>query len=357
MSATTMNSMQRVLTALGQQEPDRVPLVLLTTLHGAKELDLSIEAYFSRGDNVIEGQMRLLQKYRSDALYGFFYASIEVEAWGGSTLYLPDGPPLCGPPIIRRPEDIDALTPPSVQDAPSLTRVFDALRGLKARVGDTVPIIGVAISPFSLPVMQMGFDKYIELLYEQPERFWRLMEANIAFSVEWSNAQLAAGATAICYFDPVSSTTNIPRELYLKTGQEVARRALPQIKGPTATHMASGRCLPIMADIADTGTAIVGVSTLEDLRELKMAANKRVSLLGNLNAIEMRRWTPAEAEVQVKRAIAKAGRGGGLLLGENHGEVPWQVPDDVLLSIGDAVARWGRYPLDWVDAWTETDAA
>jgi uroporphyrinogen decarboxylase len=27
-------------------------------------------------------------------------------------------------------------------------------------VGDSVPIIGVVISPFSLPVMQMGFDAY-----------------------------------------------------------------------------------------------------------------------------------------------------------------------------------------------------
>ena len=78
-----------------------------------------------------------------------------------------------------------------------------------------LPIIAVAISPFSLPVMQMGFDRYLELMHEQPVRFQRLMQLNEDFTVEWANAQLAAGATAICYFDPVSSTTNIPRALYL----------------------------------------------------------------------------------------------------------------------------------------------
>ncbi|MBL8489838.1 MAG: uroporphyrinogen decarboxylase family protein [Rhodocyclaceae bacterium] len=348
-----MNSMQRTLTALGQQEPDRVPLFLLTTHHGAKEVGLSIEEYYSRADNVIEGQMRLLRKYRADCLYGFHYAAIEVEAWGGTSLFFPDGPPLCGTPIITRPEDIDGLRAPAVEAAPGLRRVLDTLRGLKSRVGDTVPIIGVAISPFSLPVMQMGFDRYLELIHEQPARFERLMEANIGFTVEWANAQLAAGATAICYFDPVSSTTNIPRQLYLTTGQSVAKRALAQIKGPTATHMASGRCLPIIGDIADTGTAIVGVSGLENLRELKVAAGGRVSLLGNLNGIEMRRWSPARAEAEVKRAIALAGRGGGFLLADNHGEIPWFVPDEVLLAIGEAVERWGRYPLDWVDGWTE----
>lgn len=349
MTALTMNSMQRTLTSLGQQEPDRVPLFLLTTMHGAKELGISIQEYFSRADTVVEGQMRLLQKYRGDCLYSFFYAPIETEAWGGEVIYLEDGPPNTGQPIVRDIAAIDTLEPPKVMESSCLLRVLEATRELKARVGDSVPIIGVAISPFSLPVMQMGFERYIELIYEQPQRFERLMQINEAFSTEWANAQLSAGATAICYFDPVSSTTNIPRELYLKTGQQVAKRMTAKIKGPTATHMASGRGLPIMADIIETGTAVVGVSALEDLAELKAAANRKVSLLGNLNGIEMRRWTPEQAETEVKRAIAKAARGGGFLLGDNHGEIPWQVPDEVLLAIGDAVDKWGRYPLDWVE--------
>ncbi len=354
MNSLPMNSMQRTLTALNQKEPDRVPLFLLTTMHGAQELGLSIEEYYSRSEYVIEGQIQLLKKYRGDCLTAFCYSSMETDAWGGTTIFLADGPPQCGAPIISRFEDIDTLQAPKIKNSDGLCRVLETTRLLKVRVGDSVPIIGVVISPFSLPILQMGFDNYIEFIYEQPERFNRLMEINTAFSVEWANAQLAAGATAICYFDALSSTTTIPRTLYLNTGQQVAKRALPQIKGPTATHMASGRCLPILADIADTGTVAIGVSGLEDLSDLKAAAAGRVSLIGNLNGIEMRRWTPQQAEVEVKRAIAKAGQGGGFVLSDNHGEIPWQVPEEILLAIGDAVDRWGRYPLDWVDGWNES---
>lgn len=348
-----MNAMQRTLATLEHREPDRVPLFLLTTLHGAREVGLSIEEYFSSAENVIEGQMRLLAKYRGDCLYPFYYAALEMEAWGADTIFLPDGPPLCGAPIIRSPLDIDTLQAPEIARSKGLNRVLDTIRELKSRVGETVPIIGVAISPFSLPIMQMGFESYIQLLYEQPGRFAHLMQVNERFAVAWANAQLAAGATAICYFDPCSSTTNIPRELYLKTGHQVAKRTIAAIKGPTATHLASGRTLPILADIADTGTAVVGVSVLEDLAELKAAAMGRVSLLGNLNGIEMRHWTPAMAELEVRRAIAKAGRGGGFILGDNHGEIPWQVSEEVLLSIADAVERWGNYPLNWLNEFEE----
>ena len=344
-----MTSMQRVLMAMAGQEPDRVPLFLLTTMHGAKEVGLSIRDYFSRADHVVEGQMRLLKKYRSDCLNPFYYASLEVEAFGGDTIFIDDGPPNAGSPVIRRSEDIDRLEPPKVAEAAGLSRVLETIHQLKERVGDTVPIIGVAISPFSLPVMQMGFDRYIELLYGQPERFERLMAVNQAFCVDWANAQLVAGATAIAYFDPVSSTTNIPRELYLKTGYRIAMETLRRIHGPTAVHLASGRGLGIADDIVATGASAVGVSALEDLAEWKAAARGRFTLLGNLNGVEMRRWTAAQAESEVKRAIAKAGRGGGFILADNHGEIPWQVPDEVLLAIRDAVDRWGNYPLDWVE--------
>jgi uroporphyrinogen decarboxylase len=352
-----MNSMERTLTTLGHKEPDRVPLFLLANMHGAKEVGLSLEEYYAKADHVIEGEMRTLKKYGGDCAYPFFYASIETEAWGGDTIFSDDGPPLCGAPVINRPEDIDHLKAPSILSSAPLVRVLTAIAGLKARLGDTVPIIAVAISPFSLPVMQMGFDGYLDLIHEQPERFQRLMQINENFTVEWANAQLAAGATAICYFDPVSSTTNIPRQLYLETGQQVAKRTIARIKGPTATHLASGRGLPIIGDIADTGTAVVGVSVLEDLRQLKAAAAGRVSLLGNLNGIEMRRWTPQETELHVKRAIAHAGRGGGFILSDNHGEIPWQVSEETLLAIREAVERWGRYPLAWVEDWVDPSPA
>lgn len=301
-----MNSMQRVLTTLSHKEPDRVPFFLLVTMHGARELGLSIQEYFSKGEYVAEGQLRMRAKYRHDCLYNFFYAPVEVEAWGGEVVYYDDGPPNSGQPFISKPEQIRDLEPPKVADSPCLQKVLDATRLMKAEVGDEVPIIGVVMSPLSLPVMQMGFDKYFDLMYEQPDLFQRLMSINEEFIVDWSNAQLAAGATAITYFDPVASVTVIPRDLYLKTGYEVAKRTLARINGPTATHMASGRCLPILDDLAETGTAVVGVSVEEDLAEIKAVCRGKLTILGNLDGISMRRWTPEEAESMVKQALAAA---------------------------------------------------
>jgi uroporphyrinogen decarboxylase len=346
MKKESMTSMQRVLTTLGHMEPDRVPLFLLVTMHGAKELGLSIRDYFAKAEHVAEGQIRLRAKYGHDCLYGIFYAPLEIEAWGGEVIYSGDGPPNSGQPFIRNAEMISRLKPPDIKKTPCLLKVLNAIKLMKASAGDECPIVGIVVSPFSVPVMQMGFVPYLDLMIERPEIFEKLMQVNENFCVDWANAQLEAGVTAIGYFDPVSSSTIIPRELYLRTGFKIAKRTISRIKGPMATHLASGRVLPIINDIIQTGAIAVGVSCLESLAEIKSACRGKISIMGNLNGIEMRHWSTEETGNKVRQAIADAGQGGGFILSDNHGEIPWQVPDDVLLTIGDSVRRWGSYPLN-----------
>lgn len=338
-----ITSLERVLTALSHKEPDRVPLFLLLSLYGAKEMDLNVKNYFANPDNVVKTQQYMKKKYANDCYYSFYYAAIEVEACGGEVIFGDCCPPNSGEPLIKNAAQISAFTPPKINDSACLLKVLETIRQLKNNTNNDAPIIGVVMSPFSLPVMQLGFDKYIELIYEQPVLFDELMKKNTEFCVEWANAQLASGATAICYFDPVSSPTIIPRELYIKTGFKIAKNVIPQIKGPTATHLASGLALPVADKIAETGTLAISISQAENMKDAKNICAGRLSLIGNLNGIEMVNWSEGEAETTVKTIIEMAASGGGLIISDCHGEIPYQVKSKTLLAISEAVNKWGTY--------------
>lgn len=344
----SMTSMERVLTAVGHKEPDRVPLLLLLSMYGAKELQIPLKEYFSSPQNVVRAQLLMKEKYRNDCIYTFFYAPIEIEAWGGEVIYVEDGPPNSGEPFLSDIAKLSSFEVPKISETKCLLRVLEATEGLKSAVGDTTPIIGVVMSPYSIPIMQMGFEKYLQLMYFDRANFDKLMEKNIEFCVAWANAQLKAGATAICYFDPLASPTMIERDTYLKTGFDVAKRTLSRINGPTATHLASGLALPALGDIISTGSPIIGISAEDNILDIKKAASNKICLLGNLNGVDMVNWNAAQTESYVKNLIKGAGKNGGLLLADNHGEIPWQVPEEVLLSISEAVNKWGNYPLDWI---------
>ena len=137
---TAMTSMQRVLTSLGHQEPDRGPFFLPATMHGARELGLTIREYLMHAENVVEGQSCLRSKYEHDCFSSFFYTSLELEAWGGETIFREDGPPNSEGPIVSEPDQILKLQAPSFDKSPCLLKVTVRRWGLYPldRVNDYV---------------------------------------------------------------------------------------------------------------------------------------------------------------------------------------------------------------------------
>jgi uroporphyrinogen decarboxylase len=344
-----MTPLQRVLTTLSFQEPDRVPLFLLFTMHGAKELGLSIEDYFSKPEHVAEGQIRLQKKFGHDCLNPFYYASIEAEAWGGETRFIEDGPPNCKQPIFQKRSQIESAVVPAINESGGLQKVLHTLSLLHQEAGNILPIIGVVMSPFSLPVMQMGFGPYLELIHEEPALFDLLMRKNEEFCVTWANAQIDAGATAMVYFDPVSSSTIIPKSVFLQTGYNIAKRTIARIKGAVAFHVASGRCRKILPELMETGIAGLGISCQEDLCEMKKETYGKISLVGGMNGIEMRRWNQRQVEQILKNVLQAGAPGGGFILSDNHGEIPYQVKDETLFAIAATVKKYGTYPIEQWD--------
>ncbi|MBV7273800.1 uroporphyrinogen decarboxylase family protein [Clostridium sp. PL3] len=344
-----MSSLERVLTTMSHKEPDQIPLFLMLTYHGARELDMPIKKYFGKAENIVKAQLIMRDKYKNDCLNPFYYSAIEVEAFGGEVIYTNDGPPNSGEPIIKNEKDIIALKIPSIKNTKCLVKVLETIENLRKKAGPDVPILGAVSSPFTLPIMQMGFDKYIELIYERPKLFNHIMAVNEEFCVEWANAQLSAGATAISYIDPMAAPSIIPTELYSKTGFYVDRRTIRRINCLTGMSFASACCLPILDHIIRTGTKMIAVSFLEDIEEVKKKTYKKLALLGNLNNIEMCRWDKAEIRDKIKDIIIKAGRGGGLIICDSAGEIPIQVSEETLLEISATVNELGKYPLDWID--------
>jgi uroporphyrinogen decarboxylase len=338
-----MTSLERVLTTMDGREPDRVPFFLLLTMHGAEAVGMRLSEYWGDPAAVAEGQMRLRAEFGDDCLVGGPTAAHELAAWGGEVVLSDDGPPVCGQPPLEV-TAIESLEAPEVRGDPVLESTLETIRILAARCRDA-PIVGGCIAPFTLPIAQLGFERCMDLLHERPALFDRLVRVNEEFCVRWANAQLAAGATAIGYADPLASTTLVDPEVYRARGLPADRRTIARIRGPVALNFASGRCGAILGEVVDLGVAGVQVSAEEDLGELKRAVGGRATVIGNLNGVMMRHWTPDDAGREVRRAVAAAAAGGRFILSDNHGELPLQVGADVLHALAEAVRRWGTYPI------------
>ena len=339
-----MTSMERVLNTLSGKDVDQTPLFFFFSIYGAKEAGCEIQAYFKDVDLVVETQLAMQKKYASDCFYTFQYASLEYEAFGGTTIFYPEAPPNAGEPLFLKPEMIDEMAIPVIESCEGLQRVLKVTEELKSSVGDKVPIIGVVMAPFSLPVMQMGFESYLKLLIEGGEQFDRLMKINQAFCIEWANLQLQAGATAICYFNPLASNEMVNRQLYVERAFELDCETIARINGPIAMHFASARTIPTLDLVQRSGAQLIGISSREKISEVKMKC--KMTVFGNLDGILMRKWTQEEIQMHVLEALDEAGQSGRLILADNHGEIPWQIPSETLLTIAETVKSRGNWDYE-----------
>jgi uroporphyrinogen decarboxylase len=343
-----MTSLQRLRAALRHDEPDRVPYFLLLTVHGAHELGMTVKEYLSRAEYVVEGQLRLRRKYRHDCYTVFPYMGIEVEAWKGSMRFTDDRAPVVGEPCISHPKQIIGMEVPRIDETPVLCRMTEVIEVLSTAGSESVPIVGGLLSPFSLPVLQMGLENYRKLRLEEPSLFGQLMRINEEFCVAWANAQLLAGATIICYFDPLSSPSFTSSEEYMATGFVIARRTLARIHGPTALIPMGNSWFPLDRAMTETDLALAGVNTVEDLGRIKSLCGSRLSVMGNLDFSEGSKWTARSVARAVKDAIACAGSGGGFILANGGGDISGHISEEILMSVADSIRTWGAYPLQWI---------
>ncbi len=337
-----MTSLERVVATLRHQPADRVPVFLPLTMHGAKELGLGLRDYFDTPAHVVEGQLRLRRKYGHDCLYALRFAAADFAAFGGEVLFADDGPANAGAPVIRTRQDIFALQVPRIAEAAELQKSLQVVAGLAAAARGEVPVVGVVIGAFSLPIMLMGFDAYLEMLHRDPEAADRLLAVTQAFATEWALAQYAAGATAVVYFDPMASSDMSSKPLYRRWGAPTLEAVAKKMPGPMALHLASSRTLPRLSELTDHGFALISTSGLDDLSVVRQRCHGHTPVIGNLNGIQLAGFTRQETEAYVDAALDRWGHAGGLILSDHHGEFPLQVPDENVLAVVETAHAWSQ---------------
>lgn len=341
-----MNSFERVVAVLNHELPDCVPAGPVLLMQGAAELGLSLEEYFSRGENLAEGQLRLWEKFGHDLLCGFPHVVEDITAFGASLMYFRNGPPSAGEMVIRSYDDAFNLAIPDPASSPVLNETLRALHLLAGQVKGEVPIVGACIAPFSLPSMLMGTEMWMELLFiEEPAVrqpvLDHLLNVTLEFCAAWANAQLAAGADVVVLADGMSSAAVLTRPQFMDLALPVVRAVVRRIDGPVL-HEGVGDIVPMVDLLPSTGVVGLMLTPRDNLSATKTLVGQQLALIGNLNNIEMRRWSPADMTRTAQSALAQAAPGGGFILAAQGPEVPLGVSDDVIHALVHAAHAW-RY--------------
>lgn len=339
-----ITAMERLGAAAAGMVSDRIPVFCNLLDQGAKELGVSLREYYSSGERVAEGQLRMREKYGYDNVWSLFYVGKEAELLGcREIVFAEDGPPNVGHMVIRTYDDIHRLeVPDDLAGHPAFQETATCLRILRAEVGGRHPICAYLTASMTLPAILMGMENWMELLLAGPAEVRdELLTKCSAFFQKEIAAYRAAGADVLVYSNPFGSTDFVPTRLFESLSLPWIERDLqPGGTQGVVYYCGGARMNAVMARVLErTGIGTYYPSPLDDVAESKRMLAGRALCAGVINDIRLIDCSPKEVRDEVKRMLEAGMPGGKFFFGTLV--MPYRIPEENIRAMLEAAYEFG----------------
>jgi MtaA/CmuA family methyltransferase len=325
-----MNSRQRCLAAIKGEKVDRVPVFPLLMSFSAKRLGVSYREFASSGNVMAEAQLKVRELFNIDAITACSDAFRISADLGGEIVFPEDKPPYLATPLVRNEDDFKHLKRPDVSN--NKGRMADRVKGtaiMSKSVGNECLVLGWVDMPFAEACSVCGVSEFMMMMYDNPQLAHKLLEFITDIVIEFSIAQIEAGAPMIGAGDAAASLISLQlyREFALPYEQRVCS-AVHKSGGMVKMHIC-GNTTNLLSDMLESEADLFNVDHMVDFSlaaEVYGRAGK--CFKGNIDPVrDMLQTTPDECQKKSLECIGDA-RGLSYMLSAGC-EVPEDVSDEV----------------------------
>ena len=319
----------RFLRALRRQAVDRTPVWMMrqagrylpeyraTRKQAGSFMDLCRNAELA-----CEVTMQPLRRYPLDAAILFSDILTIPDAMGLGLYFVEgEGPKFRTP--VREVAAIDRLAVPDPEA--ELGYVMNAVRTIRAELGDSLPLIGFAGSPWTLATYMVegaasrDFPNIKALIHDEPAAAERLLNLLAEAVSQYLLAQIRAGADAVQIFDTWGGAL---------AWRDYQRFSLAPMQRIVETLKTQAPQVPVilftknggqqLGAMADTGADALGIDWTTSLARARAEVGDRVALQGNLDpSILFAR--PERIRSAVADVLEDFGAGPGHVFNLGHG--------------------------------------
>jgi uroporphyrinogen decarboxylase len=224
---------------------------------------------------------------------------------------------------ISEPEDIDDLSTSRTDD---LGYVSEAIRKVRASLGERIPIIGFVGAPFTLAsyMIEGGpsktFLKTKRLMFGNETMWRRLMGKLVDVLGDFARMQIGAGARALQVFDSWAGA--LSPEDYVRYVQPYSRALIERVRstGVPVIHFGTGTG-GFFREMHAAGGDVLGVDWRINIDNAWMEIGHRSAIQGNLDPVALFAPLP-ELRAKVTQLLQRTGTRPGHIVNLGHGILP-----------------------------------
>ncbi len=329
-----MTSMERVMAALHKGEVDHMPIISTSTCVNTDCMERS-KAFLPEAHYVTSKIVALAETSYTllgfDSISPYYSAHLEAAALGCNIDW---GNAYSVPYVTQCPvSDITQFeVPATFTPRPPCTSYLKAIKELKKRYGNQVPIIGKVIGPWCLGYHLYGIGNLTMDIVLQPKKLADFLSQLNDCAIAFAKAQFDAGADIVTWIDHVTMdffSPQIYKELVLPLHQVSSSRL--KSYGPII--------LSIFGDVYDrfdllekSGFPILHLVTTNDIPRARSIIGDKMEIIGSINNPDI---LVSGTSADIRRSVFLAIDAGARILAP-EAAVPFTVSTKNLLELTQA---------------------
>ncbi len=328
-----MNSHELVLAHLAAQPVDRLPLMPITMHFACAEIGAKYRAYCTDYRVLVEGQLRIAEKYGFDYVNTMSDPAREAADCGAAVQFFDDQPValLEDQALLADKTKLAALKFPDPLGGGRMHNAIRAVALFKERVGRDKIVEGWIEGPVAEGADLRGINTLMLDFEDDPVFVRDLFEFVIAMELRFAREQIEAGADIIGIGDAAASLVG-PR-IYEEFALPYERRLVDGIHalGAKVRLHICGNTRKLLEGMGRLGCEIVDLDSLSPLAEARQKMGASQVLLGNLNPVTvLMNGTPDMVTAGVAECHRQAGS--RFIVGAGC-EVPRDTPPENLRAL------------------------
>ncbi|MEN6479279.1 MAG: uroporphyrinogen decarboxylase family protein [Anaerolineales bacterium] len=198
----SMTGRERLLATLRHESADKVPWVPFAGVHAGRLKGYSATEMLTDVDKLVSSLLAVNQLYMPDGQPVVFDLQLEAEILGCALVWAEEAPPS----VATHPLSNEAVVPTRLPEASDgrLPIVLEAMRRLKAAVGEQTALYGLVTGPLTLASHLRGSELFMDM-FDRPDYVHALLNFAKAVAQRMTALYLAEGMDVIAIVDPLVS--------------------------------------------------------------------------------------------------------------------------------------------------------
>ncbi|OGP99757.1 MAG: hypothetical protein A2026_04275 [Deltaproteobacteria bacterium RBG_19FT_COMBO_46_12] len=346
-----MEPLERFLSAARMEEPDEVPVSLLTSARlFSRFYGIKVFKFFHDPKLMLEATLHTMKRFPDIVFFPGLWADygivVEPSAFG-SRIYWPENfVPYVKGELLKNPEDIRGFEPPDPKTDGLMPFVLESIQYIQKHAPKGFKYLyAIARGPFQVASCLRGPTEFLIDLRVRPDIAHKLIEVCTETTIQWLKVQLEVIDHPIGIFVPDDVASFLSPELFEKFGLPAYKRIFSEFNGLLKVYHNDADSTHILDLLAQCDFHVFNFSPATAIEVVKKGIGKKACLMGNVDPVNvLLRGTPETVEEECKRCIQIGAPGGGYILSLGGGP-SMETPEENIEAMVKAAKKYGRYPI------------